>query len=172
MMSRRGRPPKTRARSLNVLVDTSFLLPALGIEVENDVLDAIRLFTKGVEVLYIEAALLEAMWKVIRIVPREKLSRVELGVEAVRRTYKRLDPPPRAYIVAAEIYHRGHRDYINVLHYSTARELGIYFLTIDAELIENLERYGYKVEGIVLTPSQFREVVARIQGDSSSTSPR
>ena len=64
MMSRRGRPPKTRARSLNVLVDTSFLLPALGIEVENDVLDAIRLFTKGIEALYIEAALLEAMWKV------------------------------------------------------------------------------------------------------------
>ncbi len=109
-------------KGLKVLIDTSFLLPALGVNVEEEVLASIALFRR-IEVLYLEIAIVEAMWKILRLVPSSGMERVALGLEAVKRTYKAVDPPPRAYIEAAEIYHKGHRDYIDALHYSTAKVL-------------------------------------------------
>jgi len=43
---------------LKVLIDTSFLLPALGVEVEKEVTEAIKNFKKA-EVFYLEESLLE-----------------------------------------------------------------------------------------------------------------
>ena len=45
-----------------LLVDTTFLLPALGIDVEEEALEAISLFPRF-KVYYLEASLLEAIWK-------------------------------------------------------------------------------------------------------------
>ncbi|MCE4610666.1 MAG: hypothetical protein F7B17_01685, partial [Desulfurococcales archaeon] len=72
---------KREARRPKVLVDTSFLLPALGVEVEEEVVDSIALFRR-VEVLYLEIAVVEAMWKVLRVVPPGGMERVALGLEA------------------------------------------------------------------------------------------
>ena len=46
-----------------VLIDTSFLLPALGVEVEKSVMSVMPLFGR-LRVYYLEAGLLEALWKV------------------------------------------------------------------------------------------------------------
>jgi hypothetical protein len=51
------------------------------------------------------------------------MDRVALGLEAIKRTYKVVDPPPEAYVEAAKIYQGGHRDYIDALHYTVARAL-------------------------------------------------
>ena len=149
---------KREARRPKVLVDTSFLLPALGVEVEEEVIDSIPLFRR-VEVLYLEIAVVEAMWKVLRVVPPGGMERVALGLEAIKRTYRAVNPPPEAYVEASEIYYRGHRDYIDALNYSTAKLLGIPFLTIDLEFAQFLEENGYEVEGIIVTPSKFKEMV-------------
>ena len=53
---------------LKVLVDTMFLLPALGFEVEEETMEVIRLFHE-IEVYYLEVELLEAMWKALKVVP-------------------------------------------------------------------------------------------------------
>lgn len=146
------------SRKLNVLVDTSFLLPALGIEVEEECMEVIQLFRR-LEVHYLEVALLEAMWKIPEIIGRDKLERVKIGLEAVKRSYRVVDIPPEAYIKAVEIYDRGHRDYIDALHYTTAKSLGMIFLTIDFKFIEFLENHGYQVEGVVVTPRKLREML-------------
>jgi len=140
-------------------VDTTFLLPALGIEVERDAMEAIRFF-HSLEVYYLEAGLLEAMWKVLKLVPREKLGRVKIGVKAIRRTYRLLTPRAEALIEAARIYHLGHRDYIDALHYAAARAENMALLTIDRSFIEFLEQHGYGVEGVVYTP----ETISRLLG--------
>lgn len=57
-----------------MLVDATFLLPALGVEVEEEVMRAIGLFRK-LEVYYLEVGILEAMWKILKVVPPEKLER-------------------------------------------------------------------------------------------------
>ena len=149
---------RSTSKRLSVIIDTSFLLPALGIEIEEDAMRVIPLFRK-LDVYYLEIALLEAMWEMLKVVDRDKLERVRLGIEAVRSSYRAVEPPPEAYINAIEIYDRGHRDYIDALHYATARALGIPWLTVDYKFIEFLRSRNYPVEGIVLTPRDLEKML-------------
>ena len=141
-----------------VLVDTSFLLPTLGIEVEEDVMRALNALRR-LTVYYLEEGLLEALWKVLKLVPPSRLRRVELGVKAIRRTYRLLAPPAEAFTLAARIYHEGHRDYIDALYYAAARATGIPLLTIDRAFTRFLRARGYPVEGLVYTPDTIEELV-------------
>jgi predicted nucleic acid-binding protein len=140
-----------------ILVDTSFLLPALGFEIEEEGMKIIPFFRRF-RIYYLEVALLEAMWKILKIVSREKLERIRVGIDAIRRTYQVIEPPPEAYIKAMEIYDKGHKDYIDALHYETARTTGALFLTIDYKFIEFLENHNYPVRGIVITPRELGEI--------------
>jgi len=143
--------------SNEIIIDTTFLLPAIGIEVEEEAMNIIpylRLF----KVHYLEVSILEAMWKVLRLIPRDKLRRIEEGLIAIRDTYIAIQPPPKAYIKAYEIYRKGHRDLIDALIYSTANEMNIPLLTIDREFIEFLEREKYNTK-IIITPNKLRKII-------------
>jgi len=138
-----------------ILVDTTFLLPALGIEVEEEALEVISMF-RNFDVYYLEIALLEALWKILKIVNRKKFDRVKLGLEAIRNTYRVVIPPPDAFIDAIRIYDLGHRDIIDNLHYTTAKSLNIPWLTIDYRFIEFLESKGFETDGVILTPRNLK----------------
>jgi len=77
------------------------------------------LFRK-LHVCYLEASLLEVVWKVLKLADLRALERVRAGVEAVRRTYSLVNPPADAYIEAVRIYRLEHMDCIDAIHYSTA----------------------------------------------------
>ena len=153
MRSRRG-----TLNRLSVLIDTSFLLPALGVEIEEEAERVIPLFRK-INVYYLEAGLLEAMWKILKIANSKALKRVEAGIDAIRKTYNLASPPPEAYVEAARIYRAGHKDYIDALHYSTARALNLKLLTIDRQFIEFLLNNEYEVEKIIITPERLRQIL-------------
>lgn len=155
MRSRRG----TRGR-LAVLIDTTFLLPALGVEVEEEAEEVIPLFRK-IDVYYLEAGLLEAMWKILKIADSKALKRVKAGIEAIRKTYTLANPPAEAYVEAAGVYRAGHRDYIDALHYSTAKALNLKLLTIDRQFIEFLLNNKYEVENTVITPRELKRILHR-----------
>ncbi|MEM4752586.1 MAG: PIN domain-containing protein [Sulfolobales archaeon] len=152
-MSRRSISRKPR-----VLVDTTFLLPALGVEVEEDALKAIALFRK-LEIYYLEVGVLEAVWKVLKAIPLEHLEVVKVGLNSIRNTYYTLDIPVEAYIEAYRIYNEGHKDYIDTLYYSTAKTTGTPWLTIDEEFIEFLKQHNYKIEGIIYTPEDLKSII-------------
>jgi len=141
-----------------ILVDTTFLLPALGLDVEEEAMNVIPLFRR-VKVYYLEVGILEAMWKILKLIPPHKFSRVKLGIDAVRNTYHSLEPRAEAYVYAATIYHEGHRDYIDALHYASAKTEEIPFLTIDYEFRDFLKEHEHKVEGIVITPKELRNLI-------------
>ncbi len=152
------RSRKSISAGIDVLADTSFLLPALGVDVEEEVLEAIRLF-RYVRVHYLEVSLTEAVWKVMKLVPDNMIELVKLGIRSIRETYTLLTPPPQAMTEAMKIYRLGHRDYIDALHYTTAKELSIYFLTIDRVFIDFLKKESYPVKGVILTPQEFIDMV-------------
>jgi len=131
-----------------LLVDTSFLLPALGIRVEREVMEAIKCFHLFT-ICYLEVGVLEAMWCVMKLVPHNKLDIVERGIEAIRDSYELITPPSRAFIDAFKLYLSGHRDYIDNLMYATSRVLGIRFLTIDERFIDFLSSHGFPIDNIV-----------------------
>ena len=150
-MSSRGGTSRGKPK---ILVDTSFLLPALGVEVEKEVMEAVKEFYRF-EVYYLEVSLLEAMWKILKVAPPGVLNRVREGLVAIFETYRQAKLPPEAYIDAYKLYREGHRDYIDNLLYATSLRLNIPLLTVDRELIEFLKRGGYPVDN-VLTPEKLK----------------
>ncbi len=152
------RSRKSISMKNKVLIDTSFLLPALGIDVEEEVLEAISLFRR-VEIYYLEIGLLEAIWKILKIVPNNKFDRVKIGIEAIRNTYNIMLSPPEAYIEAVKIYRMGHNDFIDALYYATAMINDIPWLTIDYSFIDSLLHNGFRVKGVVITPKEFKEII-------------
>jgi len=131
-----------------LLVDTSFLLPALGIDVEEEVYAAIAKF-RDYEINYIEASLIEAMWSIIKRVKIEDKNIIRNGLESIKDTYHKIDLPLSALLKAWEIYRNAHRDYIDALLYSVSIIEGIPLLTIDKTLKKNLEKAGYNTENIL-----------------------
>ncbi|MBS7611609.1 PIN domain-containing protein [Candidatus Bathyarchaeota archaeon] len=136
-----------------ILVDTSFLLPAVGLDVEEEVYDAIKCFHKVV-VCYIEASILEIMWKVVKIVPESEMNIVRMGIEAIRSTYTLLTPGASALLESYVLYRRFHRDLIDNLLYAVSNEYKIPLLTIDRKFIQTLEMNGRDTSNI-LTPEKF-----------------
>ena len=149
MRSRKNELEKTK-----ILIDTSFLLPAFGIDVEEEIYKAIRHFRRF-DVCYTELEILEAIWKILRIFDRTKLYRILLGLESIKRTYKILEIPSKVYLEAIEIYDRGHKDYIDALLYTTAKHSNIPLLTIDFTFIDFLKENSYQIENIIITPAEL-----------------
>ncbi len=102
---------------------------------------------------------MEALWRALKLIPIGRLHRVKLGIKAIKSTYHLLEPPPEAYVEAMKICHEGHRDYIDALHYATAKVTNIPWLTVDETFIEFLRKHGYPIKGIVVTPKEFKELV-------------
>ncbi len=126
-------------------------------------MSAIPLFRR-LRVYYLEAGLLEALWKVLKIAPENKLSLIETGIRAVRETYQLLTPPPKAFVEAIRLYRDGHRDYIDDLYYATALFTETPFLTIDYSFMEFLRGHEYPVEGVVITPEKLQDYTKSCRG--------
>jgi rRNA-processing protein FCF1 len=129
----------------------------MGIEVEKEVLEAIKYFHLA-KIHYLEASILEAIWKIIRIIPIDKLDRIEEGIRAIKETYKQVVALPEAYVDAYKLYHEGHKDYIDNLIYATSQRLNLFLLTIDKELINFLKEKHYPVHNVV-TPNEIKRIL-------------
>ena len=143
--------------SKRILLDTSFLLPTMGIGVERQVYKALEKLKSlnGVELYYLEEGLMEALWVAARFLDKMPVEAIEDGVDAIRRDYNVIHPYGRAVAEAFFVYSMGHRDLIDSLHYATAKWYGLVFLTVDKSFIRFLERKGFEVEGIVVQPGDL-----------------
>lgn len=146
-----------RVEKPSLLIDTTFLLPALGVEIEEEAMNVIRYFDKF-KIYYTRFGLLEAMWKIIGIVPKKYLDRIRIGLEAIKNTYYLLETPVEAYIEAYKILSEGHRDYIDALYYGVSQSTKTPFLTIDHEFIDFLEKHGYDIS-LIYTPQRTIETM-------------
>ncbi len=142
-----------KSRRYKILLDTSFLLPTLGVDVEKEVYEVMG-FLRKFETYYLEVGLIEAFWVVIRKVDRKDMDVVEEGLKAIRKTYKLLKPPIEAYIEAVKIYDLGHRDFIDAIHYTTALHTGIKWLTIDKTFVNFLNEHNLRKD-VVLLPENL-----------------
>ncbi|MEM1646488.1 MAG: PIN domain-containing protein [Ignisphaera sp.] len=121
---------------MRVLIDTSFILPALGIDVGEEVLENIKKFPSH-EIYFTELSLVEAMWIMKRLIKRgEKVdyNAVKVGLKSLFNTYKLVKIPRLAYIKALK--DDRHRDLIDLLIYYTALIYKMRFLTLDEKLRE------------------------------------
>ncbi len=121
---------------MKILIDTSFILPPLGIDVGESVLNTIKEFDKH-EIYFTELSLIEAMWVIRRLLKegiKVDFKIVKTGLKSVIKTYRLLRIPISAYINA--VNDRRHNDLIDMIIYYTAKAYNLKLLTLDKKLKE------------------------------------
>ncbi len=145
--------------ALKVLLDSTYLLPSFGIEVEglsDGHMRALReAWSRGLVRFYC----LSVVWvEVIGKVCREALrSGVEVGdvVDGAVRSllesgvYEWISPTPDAIKQAFRLRLAGHKDIIDNLLYATSITEGMAFLTMDGALKAFLAGHGFSVENLM-----------------------
>ena len=145
-----------------VLLDSTFLLPTLGVMVEETGDDELRLMVElkdRVEYYCLNQSLVEVLGKVARSLRRENrvLSIVELGLRSLleSETYRWINPTVQAFLKALELRVKGHRDMIDNMLYATALTNNMYLLSKDDTLLRFLKANNYATNFIV----QIKELV-------------
>lgn len=142
---------------LKVLLDSTYLLPTFGIDVEgisNRDLEAMRKLGYSKVKYYC----LSVVWvEIIGKVFKESLKRnikldsiIDVAVDSLMRSrfYQWIDPPPEAIILAYKMRKEGHGDIIDNLLYGTAIVQKMIFLTMDKTLIDFLRSNNYDTENV------------------------
>jgi len=142
---------------LKILLDTSFLLPTLGIDVDGEVLECFgRLVEKKAELYYSSFSILESLWIAIRLM-RDKSLDVERFNEGLRSIieggrYIKVKESSEAFREALRLYSLGSRDMIDNILYASSSILGLKLLTLDRELKEFVRKRGLR--DVVLLPEE------------------
>jgi predicted nucleic acid-binding protein len=129
-------------KNLQILLDTSFLLPFLGIDV-GEVIAGVLHKLRDYELYYSELSLLEALWKIVKVVSFDKLDIVLEGLTLIRRDLRLAQVDEKAVRAALELYKLGHRDLIDNLLYGISLSQNLKFLTIDRELVSFVKSNNY-----------------------------
>ena len=119
---------------MRVLLDTSLLLPTLGIDVEGA--DEILKRLKNKELYYSDFSILECLWVVSSLKKKGKFDRdsFESGIKSILEFYSRADVNAEIVLKAFEMYELGHKDMIDCLLYSTVLCNNMKFASLDKEL--------------------------------------
>ena len=119
---------------MKVLLDTSLLLPTLGIDVEkvNKILKRLR----DHELYYSDFSILECLWVVNSLKKKGRFDydSFESGIKSILECYTKADINAEIVLKAFEIHEMGHKDIIDCLLYSTALHNNMKFASLDNEL--------------------------------------
>jgi predicted nucleic acid-binding protein len=149
---------KNNQNTQKILLDTSFLLPTLGVEVEQEVTGTLsKIDSERIHLFYSDWSLLESSWIAIRQI-KQGMYQAHLfrrGLLSITKTevYQPILASPDDYLNALDLYQRGHPDMIDNLLYVTALRNQYRFLTIDDEFMDFISKNN--IEDIVLTPKDF-----------------
>jgi len=140
----------------NVLVESTFLLPTLGVKVtqisDSDIRELVKLRSK-VSYFCLHQSLVEVLGKVARVMPShgEALPMVEAGLRSILESgvYTWVSPSVEEMLVALQLRKKGHTDMIDNMLYATASQRGMLFLSLDRELTDFLNINQYSTSNIV-----------------------
>jgi predicted nucleic acid-binding protein len=137
---------------MKVLLDTTFMLPMVGVSVKgiaSEVLNKLwQLRRSGeVELFYTEFNLLEILWVLSKL--NYELPIVERGLKSIEKNMVKTQPKYSSLLKALELRKKGFHDVIDLLLYLTAKDNELLFLTYDAELKRFLEGVGEDVSIII-----------------------
>ena len=149
---------RNKGGKLRILLDTSFLLPTLGIDVGDDVRECLeRLNNVTAELHYSRFSLLEALWIAARLVKSGSfdMERFVQGLRSIVESgrYVKVNEDYWVFKEALEMYVLGHKDMIDNILYATSTSLNLKLLTVDSELKEFIRTKGLK--DTIILPGQM-----------------
>jgi predicted nucleic acid-binding protein len=130
---------KNKKNTLKVLLDTSFILPTLGIDTGIEVKEALKKLDElNAEVYYSIFNILESLWVAIRLIKKQEfeIERFKLGLRSLieSKRYKQIIENTEVFNYALSLYLNGHTDMIDNILYANSIIYDIKFLTIDEEI--------------------------------------
>jgi len=142
---------------LKVLVDTSFILPSLGIDVGEKVSRTLEKLEKTrSEIYYSQFSILESLWVTIKLTEKmETPEAVKTGFRSVIEggVYKQVKEDSEIFIEALQLYRKGHRDLIDNILYLNSLHHNMKLLTLDNELKSFVE--DKKLKNTIITPDDI-----------------
>ncbi len=136
---------------IKILLDTTYLLPVVGIDVDNlgKILTILKKLHELEEAIfyYTPFNILEILGKLSRM--RYDEERVRIGLRSIKESFKITHPTVVGYMRALKLRRKGFKDLIDLLLYATSRTRKLTFLTRDKDLIEFLRSVGEGVDNIV-----------------------
>lgn len=146
---------------MKVLLDTSFILPTLGIHVNKEVLDGLALIkNKDLEAFVSRFSLLEALWLSARLIKEGKFDekRFSIGLESIygKGRYRFVNESKEVFQKALELYRMGHHDIIDNILYALSLENNFLLLTLDKELREFINKNN--LEKTTVTPKELKKI--------------
>ncbi len=144
---------------LKILLDTSFILPILGIDVGITVRKTLeKLGNLNAELYYSRFNILEALWVAVRLAKRGSLDvdRFSRGLRSIyaSRRLKTVNEDILVFERSLELYMMGHNDLIDNVLYSIALCKGLKLLTLDEELVKFIELKRLN-RNIILSPEDI-----------------
>ena len=137
--------------SLKILIDTTYILPALGVEIDidNAVFEKLRELLKvgKIECYYTPFNVLESLWKISKTTYDGKT--LLTGLESVEKWFKLIVPEAKDYVDALSLKSENFKDLIDLILYVTARNRNLKFLTRDKKLAEYLESIGEDLQVLI-----------------------
>jgi PIN domain nuclease of toxin-antitoxin system len=130
---------KNKLSTLKVLLDTSFLLPTLGVDTGEEVFKGLkRLAEIEADIHYSRFSVLESLWitaRLSRVVGFDS-ERFRHGLRSIieSRKYAKIDETSDIFDDALRLHMLGHKDMIDNILYASAIHLDLKLLTLDIEL--------------------------------------
>jgi len=140
------------------VVDSTYLLPSLGISVKNlrpKDIELINKLREHIEYSYPTPLLAELVGKAAREASKRDLKILpEEAVEGFRALLAGVGvtvelPEPDGLALAAELWIRGHRDIMDNIAYAHAVKTRGYFMTMDKAFTEFLTEKGYFLDAVI-----------------------
>jgi PIN domain nuclease of toxin-antitoxin system len=143
---------------LKVLLDTTFILPSLGIDVGEEVLEGLsKLAQIKVNIYFSRFSILETLWIAARLSksPNFNPEIFKLGLRSILegKRYMKVEESSEIFDEALRLYMLGHKDMIDNILYATSTNLNLKLLTLDKELKEFIHEKG--LMDTLIHPSQI-----------------
>lgn len=132
---------------MRVLLDTSFLLPTLGIDTGGEASKGLKKLAEAeAQISYSTFSILESLWTLARTIQKGTfdLETFRLGLRSIMESgrYDRVAEDSEVFSEALKIYRLGHRDMIDNILYASSLRLDLRLLTLDGSLKEFIETHG------------------------------
>jgi predicted nucleic acid-binding protein len=146
-------PPK-------ILLDTSFILPTLGISVTGAAPEDIKVLAETqIEIYYSRFSILESLWVATRISDAIfDAETFQLGLRSIieGHRYTRVEEDSEIFKEAFRLYGLGHKDMMDNILYASAVQLGLLLLTLDDELKRFVSEK--KLKYVLLSPDDLPDL--------------
>lgn len=130
---------KSKENTLKILLDTSFILPTLGIDTGKNVIKTLeKIDNINAEIYFSMFSILEGIWIAIRFIKKSKFNEQSFrnGLKAIMRYGRYIKILENEDIIygALDLYRMNHKDIIDNILYMDSVYFDLRLLTLDNEL--------------------------------------